>query len=348
MFHKIKNKIDKELLAFVRNLNSRYSLKAISPILYESIKDFVLRDGKRIRPILFITGYLGYSKKTARNLYESAIAIELLHDFLLVHDDIVDKSPTRRGKPSMHVMFQRYLDANKSEKIKFSGEDLSIVTGDIMYAMAIDTFLSIKEKHERKENALRHFIKAAAYTGAGEFIELLSGIKSLKDTTKADIYKIYDYKTAHYTFSAPLSIGAILAGANTNQVKTLTKYGIALGRAFQIKDDIIGIFGNEKKIGKSTLSDLQEAKKTLPLWHCYHNSNRNDKKTIEKILSKKQVTRSDLQIVKLLIQKTNTLAYTQAEIEKLNKHAQKLLALLSLKKPFKEALINYSRKIITV
>ena len=348
MFREMKDKIDNELLVFVTNLNSKYSLKSISPILYKTIKGFILGDGKRVRPILFIVGYLGYSKKAAKGLYASAVALELLHDFLLVHDDIVDKSPTRRGKPSMHVMLQKYLDINKSKKIKFNGQDLSIIAGDIIYAMAIEAFLSIKEDYPRKENALRHFIKAAAYTGAGEFIELLSGIKNIKNTTKADIYKIYDYKTAHYTFSAPLSTGAILAGASSGQVKSLNSYGIALGRAFQIKDDIIGIFGNEKKIGKSTLSDLQEAKKTLLVWQAYRNSNLTGKRTINNVLTKKKVTRNDLKTMKTIIKDSGALNYAKAEMITLAKQSQKLLASLKIGKKYKTFLSSYAQQILKI
>ena len=261
VFKKIKTKLDKELISFLKQTNKTYSLDRISPLLLKSMRNFILRDGKRIRPILFIVGYLGFARKAATNLYTSAIAIELLHDFMLVHDDIIDKSDTRRGKPSMHILLGNHL--KKYKNVKFSGQDLALVVGDIMYAMAIDAFLSIKEKSQRKEKAFRSFLRAAVYTGSGEFIELLGGLKTLEKTSKQSIYKIYDYKTAHYTFACPLSTGAILAGATKNQVDKLFDYGIYLGRAFQIKDDILGVFGDHREIGKSTLSDLQEAVPTI-------------------------------------------------------------------------------------
>ena len=119
MLIKIKNKIEKELSRVVENINKTTSLKKASPLLYRAIKSFILRPGKRIRPTLFIAGYLGFAKKPAPNLYTSAISIELLHDFFLVHDDIIDKSDTRRGKPSMHILFSKHLA--KYKNIKFSG-----------------------------------------------------------------------------------------------------------------------------------------------------------------------------------------------------------------------------------
>ncbi|NQT28337.1 MAG: polyprenyl synthetase family protein, partial [Candidatus Omnitrophica bacterium] len=211
MFYQIKKKINSQLSQFLQNANKIYSLGRISPLLLKSITNFILRDGKRIRPALFIIGYEGFSKTRAPGLYQSALSVELLHDFFLIHDDIIDKSDTRRGKPSLHKVFDKFLAKHKN--IKFNGQDLAIVAADIVYALAIKAFLSIKEESQRKEKALQKFIKSAVHTGCGEFIELLSGIKKIGEVNKKDIYKIYDYKTAHYTFASPLSMGAILAGA---------------------------------------------------------------------------------------------------------------------------------------
>src|SRR4030042_1567895 len=102
MIKGIKNRIEKNLKSYIGDLDKLYSLSRISPLLAKNIKEFVLREGKRVRPILFIIGYLAYAKKQAPFLYRSAVSIELLHDFMLIHDDIIDKSDTRRGKPSLH------------------------------------------------------------------------------------------------------------------------------------------------------------------------------------------------------------------------------------------------------
>ncbi|MGD9015681.1 MAG: polyprenyl synthetase family protein [Candidatus Omnitrophota bacterium] len=344
MHYRIKNKIDRELYKFTANINRLYSLSRISPLLFSCIRDFLLRKGKRIRPILFIVGYLGFAKKAAPGLYTSALAIELLHDFMLVHDDIIDKSDKRRGKPSMHRLLDNYLMAYKD--IKFNGIDLSLVVGDVMYAIAIKAFLSIKEDMARKEKALKKFIEAAIYTGSGEFIELINGVKNIQKITKQDIYKIYDYKTARYTFSTPLSTGAILAGATQSQVDKLFKLGIYLGRAFQIKDDILGIFGEEKKIGKSTLSDLQESKKTLLLWYAYNNSGTEQKTSIKKILGKNRVKKSDLLRMRKIINESGAFKQAEKEIAQLIKKAHALILATGLRKEYKDYLLNYSSQLL--
>lgn len=346
MFHKIKKQIDKELRKFVQNMDKLYSLSKISPLLYENIKDFVLRDGKRIRPILFIIGYRGFAQKTATNLCTSAIAIELLHDFLLVHDDIIDKSETRRGKPAMHTMFNHYLVHRKN--IKLNGQDLAIVVGDVMYAMAIHAFLSIKENMERKEKALKKFIESVIYTGGGEFIELIIGINDIEKITKKDILNIYDYKTARYTFACPLSTGAILAGAAQKEIDKLFDYGIYLGRAFQIKDDILGMFGEEKDIGKSPLTDLQEAKKTLLIWQAYHNTNKENKKTIKRIFSKEKVNRADLIKIRKIVIESKALENAKKEIYCLQKKAQHLITSSKINPIYKDCLDNFTKNLLSL
>ncbi len=345
MFSQIKKKVDQNLIDFANQINKTYPLTYLSPLLSANIKNFILRPGKRIRPILFVVGYKAYTKKAKSGLYRSALSMELLHDFMLIHDDIIDKSATRRGQPSMHVLFDNYLKQKK--KVKFNGSDLAIVVGDVVYALAIETFLSIKEKSNLKEKALRNFTKAAAFTGSGEFIELIAGIKDLDGLKKSEIYKIYDYKTAFYTFSCPLSTGAILAGAKENQLNKLNDYGMYLGRAFQIRDDILGLFLNQKKTGKSTLSDLQEAKKTLLIFYTYKKSSAKNKNKIEKIFRKEKVNYNDLRQIQKLALESNALQAAQKDIAKLLTQSQKILDSLSMQEKYKKAISQYFTSLLS-
>ena len=346
MFLRIKNRIEEELSLYTRSIDKTYSLSKLSPLLFNSIKEFISRDGKRVRPILFCIGYLGFSRKAAPGLYRSALSLELLHDFMLVHDDIIDKSDLRRGKPSMHALLNGYFKNGKN--FKFSGEDLTIIAGDVMYAMALDAFLAIKENPQRKEQALRKLISAALYTGSGEFIELLLGIKPIEQTTKNDIYKIYDYKTANYTFASPLTMGALLGGAKENQIKKLFAYGMCLGRAFQIKDDIIGTFAGSAEIGKSNLTDISGAKRTLLIWYAYNHSDKMCRATIKKVFSGNSAGKKELLKIREIISESGGLAYAKKEIKRLLAKAQGLIKSLKMRKHSREALISFSQKILAV
>ncbi|MFH1752797.1 MAG: polyprenyl synthetase family protein [Candidatus Omnitrophota bacterium] len=346
MYIKIKKRLDRELNNFIKGVDRSYSLKRLSPILSKEIKGFLGGKGKRSRPILFIVGYMGFAKTAAPNLYKTALSLELLHDFFLIHDDIIDRSDMRRGRPSLHKRFGGYLAGQKG--IKFTGEDLSIVAGDVVYAMAIDSFLSIKENAARKEKALKNFLQTTIYTGAGEFVELLSGIKTVKEIKKSDIYKVYDLKTAFYSFANPLTTGAILAGASQADIKRLYKSAIYLGEAFQIKDDILGMFAEENKIGKSSMTDLREGKKTILIWYAYHNTRKNDRDRISHILSKKNVGRGDLSKMRSILRESGALDYAKNEISILTCKGLRLLKLSHMKPKYKAFLLNYSKKLLKV
>jgi len=346
MFLEIKSRLEYQLDRLIRDIDKSYSLSKISPVLFKHIKDYICRKGKRIRPLLFVIGYLGFAKKPSGGLYRSALSMELLHDFLLVHDDIIDKSSTRRGKPSMHAMLNNYLSAYKN--IKFSGEDLAIVIGDLMYAMALHAFLSIKENPRQKEMALKKFIAAAIYTGCGEFVELLYGTKGIDEIKKEDIYKIYDLKTANYTFASPLAIGATLAGAPDKEVNRLFQYGLCLGRAFQIQDDILGIFSEEKETGKSNLTDLQEGKLTILIWHAYRNASAKDKTIIKNTLIKKSVTRNDLLNIRKIVLDSRSLNFARKEIDILTDKATLLNRISAMKPRYKKSLDTFSKEMLTL
>lgn len=344
MIFKIKKRIEKELRNYAAGIDKIYSLNKLSPCLSKNIKEFILRGGKRIRPILFCIGYLGFSKKNPSGLYRGALSLELLHDFLLVHDDIIDKSSLRRGRPSMHALLKQAFCQNKNAK--FSGQDLAIVTGDIIYAMALDIFLSIQENPLRKEAALKKFISAALHTAGGEFIELILGNKPIEKVSLADIYKIYDYKTANYTFASPLAIGATLAGAKINQIKQISSYGMLLGRAFQIKDDIIGTFGKESQTGKSNITDIKEAKRTLLICYAFKQANKKNRLMIKKLLEAKNIKKSGITAIRSIIIESGARAFAQNQIKFLCSQAINQISGLKMKEACKQALNDFARKVL--
>jgi geranylgeranyl diphosphate synthase type I len=199
---------------------------------------------------------------------------------------------------------------------------------------------------ERKERALKKLIEATIYTGSGEFLELLSGIKDIERITPQDIYRIYDFKTAIYTFASPLSIGAILAGANKKQADILFQYGIYLGRAFQIKDDIIGMFGEELEIGKPNLTDIKEGKRTILTWYAYNNLNKEGKTRIKNILSKRNADKSDLLKMRRIISASGALDYAKKEIHACMNRALRLNASSKIRPQYKELLRDYSEELL--
>ena len=315
MLTKLRRQIDKSLETFMDSIKKDYKLQLVSPVLYESIREFSLRPGKRIRPLLLILSYKGYCPKHKRippSLYNASTCIELLHNFMLIHDDIIDRSDLRRGKPTIHKVLGGIIPNSDKEKL---GYDLGIVAGDILYAFAIDAFLSIKEDPGRKERALKYFIQTAAFTAMGEFIDTIHGVEKIEKIKEKDVFLNYTLKTARYTFDCPLVTGAILAGADKKDIKKISDLGLFVGQAFQIQDDVIGIFDTEKNIGKSILSDLDESKKTLLVCHAYGKLRGKKRKEFLQYFDKPKKTHKDLVAVRQIFMNAGSLQYCLKEIE---------------------------------
>ena len=340
MIKKLKENIDKELASLLCDINKNLKIKAISPILSANIKDFVLRPGKRIRPILFILSYLGYTKKNKvshKNIIKCSLAFELLHDFLLIHDDIIDNSDIRRGKPTMHRLFNKKFKIPKNNKL---GYDLSIITGDILFASSLDPLLSFDEKPFHKESALRIFIHAAACTGLGEYIDVVNDTKEINDIKEKDVSFTYHMKTSKYTFETPLLAGAALAGANIREKDLLSRLSYQLGEAFQIQDDLLDIFSSTEKTGKPVLSDLKESKKTLLAWKTYRNLCTNDRLIFKRIFNKPEKTSRDLSVLRTLIINSKAADYCLRRVHSLVREAGKNLDAIKLKPEYKKILIK--------
>lgn len=335
MIEMIKKQIEQSLVSFLEKIEQEYQLKWVSPILFESIKDFTLRKGKRIRPLLLILSYLGYSpknKKPSPTLYNASTCMEFLHNFMLIHDDIIDESNLRRGKPTLHKLLGKAAKTHNQKKL---GYDLSIVAGDIVYALAIDAFLLIDEDPVRKEQALKHFIKTAAFTAMGEFIDIIHSVEKIQKISETDVFLNYTLKTAKYTFECPLVIGAILAGAAKKDIDRFSRFGIFAGQAFQIQDDILGIFGSQKNIGKSILSDIAEFKKTILVCHAYHKLAPQERKAFMRYFSKTKKSYRDLVAIRKIFIGSGSLHYSLNKIQSLLNSAKGLIEQLHIKNSYR-------------
>lgn len=340
MINRLKMNIDHSLERFMDRVKSDYKFHLVNPLLYEGIREFSLRKGKRIRPLLLIVSYMGYcdsKKRISPSLYNASTCIEMLHNFMLIHDDIIDRSSLRRGKPTLHKILEKAVKTSDPQKL---GYDLGIIAGDIVYALAIEAFLSIKETPKRKDRALKYFVQTAAFTAMGEFIDTIYGVESLSRVKEEDVFLNYTLKTARYTFDCPLVVGALLAGANRREVNRLSEMGLMIGQAFQIQDDIIGIYGSQKKIGKSILSDLAESKKTLLVCHAYKTLRGRARERFVKEFNKPQKTYRDLTAIRKLFLETGSLAYSLEEVRTRFESTLKILSQLRMKNKYKEIFKN--------
>lgn len=219
---------------------------------------FALRPAKRLRPALVMVGYGLASNDDAvpPGVWRFAASVELLHTFLLIHDDVADDADTRRGGAALH----HRLGGGRR------GDDLAIVVGDHLFARAVEGMLA--SRVPRAAEVLRYYLGVCRLTAVGQYLDLAQSRSALGDVTLFQTLKVALLKTARYGFVAPLVSGALLGGADRTFSASLERAGRQMGIAFQLRDDLLGLFGASEQTGKPT-SDLVTGKPTFPVVAAY-------------------------------------------------------------------------------
>ena len=303
--------------------------------LHANTEDFVLSGGKRLRPLLLLISYLGYSPEgtDVKKALKAAASVEVLHSFLLVHDDIVDKDDMRRGKPAMHARITPHIPQGIT-----SPEDIAIILGDMIMFHSLDLVLDSDIEPKRIVKALKVLTDASINTAIGEMYDLLDNNKSLTKTEFEHILFVMTYKTSRYTISMPLAMGAILAG-NEKNPEDFDEIANLLGVAFQLQDDLLGVFGEVEKIGKSITSDVEEGKKTLIMKWLYDESTDDEKKFILENLGKGEIGKEEFERIRALILKHGIKERIEKYIEEMLDEAREEVKGLGMNKKSTDLLL---------
>ena len=233
---------------------------AVDPDLAEpvtALRDLVLAGGKRLRPAFCHWAYVGAGGHPGdQAVIDAGAALELLHTFALVHDDIMDGSATRRGTDTIHVQFEagHAVDGWRGEARRF-GEGVAILVGDLAFVYA-DRLLA-----GAPAAALEVFTELRVEVNVGQYLDLLGTARGRVDEGAAR--RISRFKSGKYTVERPLHLGAALAGRLDDLAGPLSAFGLPLGEAFQLRDDLLGVFGDGAVTGKPVGEDLREGKPTL-------------------------------------------------------------------------------------
>ncbi len=222
----------------------------------ESLRDLVLAGGKRLRPAFCHWAYVGSGGLATDDLVADAeAALELLHTFALVHDDVMDGSDRRRGDPSIHEQFiARHREAGWRGEDRRFGEGAAVLVGDFAFVYA-DQFVNAIARPAREI-----YDEMRLELCVGQYLDLVGTAKASNDRTEAT--RIARYKSGKYTVERPLHLGAALAGRLDELAAPLSAAGLPLGEAFQLRDDILGAFGDASVTGKPVGDDLREGKLT--------------------------------------------------------------------------------------
>jgi len=236
---------------------------AVSPAnrdLVDALARFTLRGGKRVRAALLRAGFRAVSADDEEPARQAAVCMELVQSFLLAHDDIVDRDDLRRGAPTLHRELAAWPVGVADDHLGQSG---ALLAGDLGAAMAARLLAGVPAPSERVVRASRDLQTMIATVLAGEVLDVAGSAGVALDRTQ--VLRVYELKTASYTVIGPLSLGALLAGADADQLAALAAVGRPLGVAFQILDDLLGLLGEPEQTGKPAGADLREGKQTLVL-----------------------------------------------------------------------------------
>ncbi|MCL5411660.1 MAG: polyprenyl synthetase family protein [Patescibacteria group bacterium] len=287
--------------------------------------------GKVLRGTLVKLGYQLINPKFDPEILKVAAAVEILHAALLIHDDIADKSSTRRGKPSLYFALGQ----------DHYGISQALLLGDLGLYYPIKIISESGFEARLKNEAILNLSEIVVKTILGEILDVACSRSGEKKEEK-DVLSIHKLKTAYYTISGPLSIGALLAGGSQNQIQKITEFGRDLGIAFQIQDDILGVFGNELVLGKSVTSDVEEGKNTLLIIHALKKASRDQKQFLNKYYGKGKIDISKYQIVREIFEKTGSLEYSRSIKMKYVQKAKKNIPFLTKNQATRNLLVQLS------
>ena len=310
--NRYKPLVDKELQALLKEeVASAASISPYTKLMAEHIEEFSLRGGKRIRPILAIKSYQLLGGKQEHEMVKASLSLELLQSYLLMHDDLMDKDATRRGKPSSWNYFTEYHKKNFSGKDpEWFGNSMAVLAGDICNALSQKAIYNTSFSDSVKQKATNKLTEMNLLTGYGQLLDV--AYEQKKQVSEEEVTKMFELKTARYTISGPLELGAIFSEADEAVIKILADFGVPAGVAFQIHDDILGIFADEDKLGKPLGSDLSEGKRTLLIANVYSNPPSKEKDKILSYLGKSEITQNELEEVRQLIKNIGALEKTEA------------------------------------
>ncbi|MFC8102483.1 polyprenyl synthetase family protein [Streptomyces sp. NPDC057363] len=256
----LRDRVDTVLAEFLRHPLAGIPSQSRAGELTRALTDFVLAPGKRIRPLLCVLGWhAAGGGEDEESLWRMAASLEVFHAFALIHDDIIDNSPTRRGRPSAHRAFAARRRARPDADA--FGVHAALLLGDLALVCSDALMNSAQLSTRQRQTVLPLLDAMRGEVLLGQHLDLLAAGQPTGDIDEA--MAIARLKTAKYTIERPLHLGVALAGADQGLLGLCSAYALPLGEAFQLRDDLLGVFGDPALTGKPVLEDLRSGKATV-------------------------------------------------------------------------------------
>ncbi|MEV6419921.1 polyprenyl synthetase family protein [Streptomyces sp. NPDC051662] len=259
----VRNEVDGVLDGFLTRKAGTFAEQQLPAEVTDVLRDFLHAGGKRIRPLLCLAGWhAAGGQGRPRAIGQAAASLEMFHAFCLIHDDVMDQSDTRRGHPAVHrTLAAHHTHGRTSTAADRLGTSAAVLIGDLALVWADELLHTAGLTRRQLTDVLPLIDVMRTEVMYGQYLDVTATGTPTGDVERA--LSICRYKTAKYTVERPLHIGAALAGAGPAALAALTAYAIPVGEAFQLRDDLLGVFGDPALTGKPALDDLREGKATV-------------------------------------------------------------------------------------
>jgi len=289
--------------------------EAIDPLygeLLAELRGFILRSGKRLRPYLTYLAYYGCGGRSEAAILDLAASQELLHNFLLIHDDVFDRDVMRYGGLNISGVYRLKLPRQLTPAERHHLADtMAVMGGDITMGFGFRQIIEADFPAELRIEAIRRIERMIFEVAGGEILDVLIPTFALADVTEERLLRVCRYKTASYSFEAPLQLGAIMAQAPNLKLAAISRFAIPLGVAFQLADDLLGTFGNETELGKSVLTDLRQGKRTVLMLKGLELAHPAARAILVASLGNRRANYSDLEQVRTVLEDCGARAYVE-------------------------------------
>ena len=314
--------------------------------LWQELHRLFKSGGKRLRPKMTFMTYLAYGGQDLENIAPIAAAHELLHLSLLIHDDVIDRDYRRYGVLNIAGSYQQHYDhlvTNEATRTHYA-HGAAILGGDLLISGAYQMISKSSINYALKDKVSTVVGRAIFEVAGGELLDTES---AFRPKNEIDSLSIARYKTASYSFIGPLLSGALLADASKEQCQLVSSFASNLGIAYQLQDDILGVYGDESETGKSNVSDLLEGKHTFLVDSLHALASQNQLETFNQYFGNQQAGQEQINIVKQLLKTTGALDHTLDKLHEYESAARTNLESMEIsdesKKLF-ESLITESLK----
>lgn len=344
-----KKKVDPEIKAYFEEYAAEMTkLDGNIARAVKHVQKIILSGGKRARAAFMYYGYVAAGGKDLKRIIKTSVSIELIHIFLLIHDDIIDQDDKRHGVITTHKHYEKLgkLFA-KNKNAEHFGNSIALIVGDMIGAKGNQIIYESGFNSDLVVRSLARLQDIVALTCVGETEDVY--IENKGRASEKEIMRMYENKTARYTVEGPLHLGAILAGADNKFLRVLSDYSVPVGIAFQIQDDILGVFGQEKAMGKPVGSDVRQGKQTILVARALAKANSKQKAILKRTLGKTDLTAGDLEDFRRVIVETGALDYARNLAVELIAEGKKVLtdSKIEMKKEAKDFMLGIADYIIS-